>query len=459
MRTDKPPLTSADLLTGGRSPGVLLPTATPDPFAGYLAWRKFRYVAAEAGLGVMEAWAIEKQRRLMTRQALGVLRWEGGEFCLNMTAQMHETLRIVDRASGVDPIDGFAEQPTAGVLRKRLRVMFSDGQLTERRRIAGAMDEAAESSIMEGAATTRRDAIELLRSGRPPRNVSERMVVNNYLAMQEVKRLLGKPLSFKMLVELQSLLTAGSLESSDEVGRLRLDSDCVRVADSRSGETEFTPPPAEALVPLLRSICAFANAEHVGDRFIHPLVKACVLHFLIGYAHPFCDGNGRTARAVFYWYALRHGYGIFEFLTISELIRQGYSRYPQAYLDCELDDGDVTYFVLYKLDVIQRALQRLEHHIQREEERIASSDRFLKFAKDLNLRQRLLLEHALRKPLTVYTVKSHMNSNGITPVTARADLDDLVRRKFMVTSKRGKEVLYMLAPGFAQKLASKLAKG
>ncbi|WP_366511954.1 Fic family protein [Maribacter sp.] len=42
--------------------------------------------------------------------------------------------------------------------------------------------------------------------------------------------------------------------------------------------------------------------------FIHPIVKASILHFLIGYIHPFVDGNGRTARAIFYWYLLKNGY-------------------------------------------------------------------------------------------------------------------------------------------------------
>ncbi len=67
----------------------------------------------------------------------------------------------------------------------------------------------------------------------------------------------------------------------------------------------------------------------------------------------------------------------------------------------------------------------------------------------------MLLEHSLRHPGTQYTVKSHMNSNGIVAVTARTDLDDLVRRRLMTTTKRGREVIYLVTSTLAERLARK----
>jgi Fic family protein len=364
---------------------------------------------------------------------------------------------MVDRGTGMAPT-GTQVGTQLRSLQKRLLALQRDAQLLERQAINTTMGEAAESSIMEGAATTLARALDMLRSGRPPRTVGERMVMNNYFAMQQIKQWLDRPLSIEMLLEIQELLTEGTLDEPGGVGRLRADSDLVRIVDTRNNETIFTPPPVGFLGGLLRSACEFANKDHTGPEFIHPIVKATILHFLIGYAHPFVDGNGRTARAVFYWFALRHGYGVFEFLSISEIIRKGYAKYPQAYLDSELDDGDLTYFVLYHLDAIQQALDRLAEHVEREQERTRRSEPLLKLAKDLNLRQRLLLEHALRHPLTQYTVKSHMNSNGIVAATSRADLDDLVRRRLMVTSKKGKQVLYLIAPGLEDRLNRRSAK-
>lgn len=317
------------------------------------------------------------------------------------------------------------------------------------------MDEAAESSLIEGAATTRKEALELLRSGRPPKGLGERMVVNNYVAMSQIKGWTSRNLSTEMLLELQSVLTEGTLEDPNQAGRLRRSDEAVRVEDSRDGTVIHVPPPAQSLPHRLKSLCEFANRPHTGDEFLHPIAKASILHFMVGYEHPFVDGNGRTARAVFYWYALRNGYSVFEYLAISEIIRKGFARYPQAYADSEQDDGDLTYFLLYKLDVIEQALDRLAAHIRKEEEKVRQSERLLKLSKDLNLRQRLLLEHALRHAGSHYTVKSHMNSNGIAVNTARTDLDDLVRRRLMTTTRRGKQVVYHPDPGLHDRLARK----
>jgi Fic family protein len=381
------------------------------------------------------------------------MRFEGGEFGYCPTPLFNEPLLLIDRAASIDA--GRMHSPRS--LQKRLLASHQDGQLVPQRRVLASMNEAAESSIMEGASTTRKDAVELLRSGREPGTIGERMIVNNYAAMQRLKQDVEKELSTDLLLEWHEVLTTGTLDPSC-VARLRRADEPVRIDDSRTNETIFTPPPVEFLHALLRSICTFANADHSGPAFIHPVAKAAILHFALGYAHPFVDGNGRTARAAFYWCALRHGYNIFEFCSISEIIRKGYSRYPQAFLDVEQDDGDLSYFIAYMLDVIQHALERFATHLELERERISRSEELLVLAADLNLRQRLLLEHALRHPLTQYTVKSHMNSNGITPNTSRADLESLVQRRLLVTSKRGKQVLYLLAPGVASRLEKAIRK-
>ena len=62
------------------------------------------------------------------------------------------------------------------------------------------------------------------------------------------------------------------------------------------------PPGHKELPKLMEKICDFANSED--DEFVHPIIKGIMLHFLIGYIHPFEDGIGRTARALFYWYVL-----------------------------------------------------------------------------------------------------------------------------------------------------------
>jgi Fic family protein len=408
----------------------------------YYPWRKFAPAARQAGLNPEPGWQWLKFRRL------GCVRWPeltttvGSHFSLVQPLSMSEALHTIDRATRGGGVAAFDSEEGVPKYPDQARRFV----------IRSLMDEAIESSRIEGAVVTREVARDILRSGREPENQHERMVINNYAAMQRIKDLLSRDLTPRMLLELQGVLTQGTLPP-DKVGRFRTASDGpVAVVDARDNTEIYVPPPPELLPRRIDALCAFANTEHTGAAFVHPIVKACILHFMVGYDHPFVDGNGRTARAIFYWYALKSGYRVFEFLSISELIRAAYAKYPQAYVDTELDNGDLTYFVMYHLRVITRAIGQLSEYLRREEQQLDATLGLIKRHKDLNLRQRVLLEHACRKPRSVYTVRSHATSHGITPATARADLSRLVGIGYLTTSKRGREVTFHLDPAGAARL-------
>lgn len=411
----------------------------------YRPWRKVKAIARDMGFDPADAWTALKVLRFSGHRSLSLLQIDGSPFTINLGNHLLEPLHRIDRATGGG--GAAATESSEGLL--------ADETHRTRLAVRSLMDEAIESSLIEGAATTRKIAIEMLRENRAPKSKGERMVANNYVAMQWIKQRLDVPLSEKMLLELQGMLTEGTLDESSQSRRYRRSDEDIRVVDDRESKDIFVPPPAEQVSARVAALCEFANQEHRGSQFIHPLVKASILHFMLGYIHPFVDGNGRTARAVFFWHALRSGYRIFEYMPISDRIRAGYAKYPQAYLDSELDGGDLTYFVMYSLEIIEQSLDRLAEHLRREEARIQSAAKLLRISTNLNLRQRLLLEHALRHPLTQYTVKSHKNSNGITPVTARADLEGLVKLRLMTTLKRGKEVIYMASPKLAERVDRK----
>jgi Fic family protein len=73
---------------------------------------------------------------------------------------------------------------------------------------------------------------------------------------------------------------------------------------------------------------------------------------MLGYDHPFLDGNGRTARALFYWAAANNGYWLMEFISISQIIKQSPAQYGKSFLYSEYDENDVTYFIVHQLSVI-----------------------------------------------------------------------------------------------------------
>jgi len=159
--------------------------------------------------------------------------------------------------------------------------------------------------------------------------------------------------------------------------------------------------------------------------FIHPMVRACVLHFQIGFDHPFCDGNGRTARAVFYWSMLRQGYWLFEYLPISRLIYRSPAKYVRAFLNCEVDDFDITYFLQYKAKIIGRARVELRNYLREKQEQIAEARKLFSRDVRLNHRQREVVLRGARDPERVFTIADHKERFAVSYGTARNDLLEL----------------------------------
>jgi Fic family protein len=315
------------------------------------------------------------------------------------------------------------------------------------------MDEAVESSRVEGAATTYRQGVDLLTSGRVPASPGERMIANNHAGLERIEHLAGVDLSVAMLCELQGILTHGTLASSDGVGRLRRPGDGVRIEDQRSGETSFVPPDASMLPDRLDRLCRFASDDLSNGRAMHPVIKACVLHFMIGYEHPFVDGNGRTARAVFYWHMLRRARAEFLGIAISPVILSAYAGYPQAFVDVEHDSGDLTYFIEFKLGVIERAIDAARTRTVEQVGRLRSAPEITLAGATLNLRQRLVLEHAMREPDAVFTAIGHASAHGVTAMTARTDLKALATLGFLRTFKDGRELHFVASADLRERLA------
>jgi Fic family protein len=253
------------------------------------------------------------------------------------------------------------------------------------------------------------------------------MIFNNYEAMAFIREHQRDRLTPDLVLQLHRLLTTGTL-SEDAVGRVQTPADeRIHVGSNVTGEVLHTPPPADQLDERLTRLCNFANAQD-SKEFLHPVIRAIVLHLWLGYDHPFEDGNGRVARALFYWAMLHQGYWLFEFISISAILKGAQAQYARSYLYTETDENDATYFILYQLDVIKRALDAAERYLEKKSRQIAEAEQALRDKGEFNYRQLALLSQALRKPYAEYTVKSHQMSHKVAYATSRADLLDLVER-------------------------------
>ena len=405
----------------------------------YLHWSKLRYLAPPEGFSNEEWWIAIKIARKSVRHALPFDDKMGRPFSFSDSGYLYRMLHEVDRDAG-----GRVELPAD--------VVTTDSR--NRYLVNSLIEEAITSSQLEGAATTRRVAKEMLRSGRRPRDRSERMIVNNYRAMEFVRDLVREDLSVPMLLELQRILTEDTLDDPGAVGRFRLPSDQVYVVDQRDGTVLHEPPDANEITARVERLLQFAN--ETGDAaFVHPVVRAILLHYMIGYDHPFVDGNGRTARALFYWAMAKFGYWMTEFLSISTIIRKAPVQYARAYVFSETDDNDVTYFLDYNLRVILRSIGQLHAYLARKAREMRGVQRLLdRFvpASVLNYRQVALIVAMRKHPDMFYTIESHRRSHNVSYQTARTDLFKLADHHLVTAAKRGRAFVFALAEDFDDRL-------
>jgi len=437
-----PPETSfADFLIGSE-PGALgqiLSAGTDDLRAGrYDHWEKFRRRRTPAGLTSEQWWAGVKLARAANRRQIPLADADGTPFSFTLADPLPETLSLIDRSLG-------------GQIGIPDRILNSDQRDTYV--VSSLIDEAITSSQIEGAAVTRDVAQKMLRTRRRPKDEGEQMILNNFNTMRYIKTLGEEPLSRELLEDLHRRMTEGTLDDPADAGRVRAAGREIVVEDVY-GNVTHRPPPAGSLGERIEALCRFANGDD-DERFIHPAVRAMAIHFWLAYDHPFADGNGRTARALFYWSMLRSGYWLFEFISISQVIahRDFNKAYYRAYLQTESDENDLTYFLLYHCRVIRRAIDDLHGFIERKAKQAQAVDGLLQSSSGLNHRQRALLGHAMRHPVTRYTTENHQGSHAVAYQTARNDLTDLESRGLMTRERIGRVDHFSVVQDFEDRLS------
>jgi Fic family protein len=414
--------------------GVRMPT-------GYVHWDKLRRLRAPRGLTSEQWWAIVRFERDLRELPFHAI--DGRPFCFGLPDEVLRILHLVDqRAAGEI---GMPE------------VVTNDAEARRRYLVNGLMEEAIRSSQLEGATTTRTVAKELLRSGREPVDRGERMILNNYRALTFMRDQANARLTPALVCELHRVLTEGTLERPDEAGRIqRPEDERVAVHDrSDPNMVLHVPPPAEELPERLEALCAFANDDDADERFIHPVLRAVLIHFQLAYDHPFADGNGRTARALFSWYMAKHGYWLVEYLSISRILRAAPGQYMRSFLLTETDGGDTTYFLLHQLRVIARAIDDLHAYLRRKAEEINAVERLLDGDDGLNHRQLALIGDALRQPGRTYTYGGHAAVHRVTHETARSDLSALAERGLLERRQRGRRYFFTPPADLGRRLSSR----
>jgi len=307
----------------------------------------------------------------------------------------------------------------------------------------GVMEEAIASSQLEGAHTSRKAAKQILMEGRKPRDKSEQMIVNNYQTMRLIEmELKDKKLDEELLLSLHRVLTENTLPEV-EVGKYRRDQDDIVVSDRGiKAEIYHIPPKVDFVKKEIPRFIAYANNDLPHTEFIHPVIKAIIIHFWLGYLHPFVDGNGRIARALFYWYLLREKYWAFGYLPLSKVIKNSPAQYRDAYIYTEQDDNDLTYFIEYNLNKIAQAMHEFEIYAARKWKENTKMAWAARNRYQLNDRQMQLLRYYYKNKETTTSITTHAKVYATSRITAMKDLRNLEKQGFLTSKKIGRTVYY-----------------
>ena len=376
--------------------------------ADYEYWDKAKYKKLPEGFTPQMLWTYVKASRL--RSTIPVWNKYGINLCV--TSQMQRLCHEFDMKFG-----SFWE-------------VEGDSQSAEKKYYLSSslMEEAIYSSKMEGASTTRIVAKDMLRKKKSPQNKSQQMIVNNYNTIQYIVEHKEQPLTEELLLTIHRLMTEKTLDNPEDAGRFRTN-DKVVVADMVEGDIIYTPPSFQEIPEFVESLCDFFNNDNP-HTFIHPIIRGIIVHFMLAFMHPFVDGNGRTARALFYWYMLKEGYKLTEYMSISRVIAKSKANYEKAFRYVENDGNDMGYFVAYNLRALEISFQQLRDYIQRKQREKRAASSFMMLG-NINQRQALILQRLKEEPDTIFTVKDVQDRFSVSSMTARKDLSDLVQQGYL----------------------------
>ena len=376
--------------------------------ADYEYWDKVKYKKLPEGYTPQMLWTNVKASRLRNM----ILVWEKYGISLCVTSQMQRLCHEFDMKFG-----SFWE-------------VEGDTQTAEKKYYLSSslMEEAIYSSKMEGASTTRIVAKDMLRKKKSPQNKSQQMIANNYNTIQYIVEHKDEPLTEETLLHIHRMMTEKTMDNPEDTGRFRTN-DKVVVADMVEGDIIYTPPSFQEIPEFVESLCDFFNNDNPRT-FIHPIIRGIIVHFMLAFMHPFADGNGRTARALFYWYMLKEKYWLTEYMSISRVIAKSKPSYEKSFRYVENDGNDIGYFVAYNLRALDISFQQLTDYIQRKQREKKAATSFM-IAGNINYRQAMILQRLKEEPNTIMTVKDVQEQFSVSSMTARKDLSDLVQQGYL----------------------------
>jgi Fic family protein len=297
------------------------------------------------------------------------------------------------------------------------------------------IEEAVTSAIYEGANSTRAQAQELLVSARPPKNKDEWMLVNNYRALALIRENQTSDVSLSLIRAIHQTVTRSTLEGDDANYSGRFRDDIVRVI-SRSNQVVHEGIKFDLIELALTEALMVATKN---QRHFPKIIKGILLHYFVAYIHPFFDGNGRTARTLFYLKAIKNDLGFVELLSLSAYLKNHGTQYEKAFEKVIGNDLDVTYFIDFNLDALLQAITEIEKKVD-----YLLSIGQLKQKYELTDNQVGLLQRLALNRFRKVSIEDYAQQIDKSREVSRQELQDLCKQGFLTEEKDSKKFVYKI---------------
>ncbi|KGP74853.1 hypothetical protein JT05_14095 [Desulfosporosinus sp. Tol-M] len=299
------------------------------------------------------------------------------------------------------------------------------------------IDEAFNSSVIEGAFSTKKRSREMIKNKETPKDKSEQMIINNYEALEFVLENLEKPINEDIVLTIYRIVTKNTLDAADQVKKYR--DAAVFVIDPNLPDPIYEGPDQQKVQVMMDSLFDFINSEDG----LHPICKSAIIHFYLVYIHPFFDGNGRTARCIAYMYLLQKGYDAFKFFSLSSLVKEARSKYYKAIKDVEDNESDTTYFIIFYSKMILQSVSNILDNLKKETVKSIILQGIKKNRIVLSNRQKQAINTFIKKDKEI-TIAEYQKKYNVAYQTARTDLLQLEEIEVLTKTKEGKKFVFRI---------------
>ena len=220
------------------------------------------------------------------------------------------------------------------------------------------VDEIVITNDIEGIYSTRKEVIEVLNqdAGVQKKQRFEGLIHKYALLLDE------SPLSYHVAIEtpqdirnIYNDIVLDEIAPKDRPDGVIFRKDAAEVISGTQQVKHIGIHPEEKIIEYVEKVLQLFKQDEIPK-----LLQIALLHYMIGYIHPFYDGNGRLSRFLSS-YLLKQEFGTLVALRLSYTIKNLKPRYYKAFDVCNepKNRGELTPFIVYFVDVIEQSIDFL----------------------------------------------------------------------------------------------------